>query len=310
MTAKERMEQVGIETRANKEAMESRLIEYTSAGAQVAIVRIPVSMLKVDETYQVTMRTDRPVYYLTNNFDRNKLMPITVVPHFDEGLYYIVDGFARVIATQIIDKKFGTSEFKYITAMVLLNAPENPEERRKFEADLYAYQDRDVAKLKPIQRHGAKLILKDKATAILEKLKGEYGFEYTTVPGNRSGGILGSYVAALKLCENGEDCARYVFDICKRIRFDSMMNGYASYVLRAFMDAWKIYPEIRKETEELLCKKMRGITPTHLKAFSVAKYPMLEYRAAVSFYVEDMIVEYLNENHVREIVGTRLRAIA
>lgn len=308
MTAKERMKEVGIETKANIDALEAQLINFM--GLPYAIIKIPVNMLAVNEDYQTPDRTNRQVDYLINNFDRNKLLPITVVPHFDEGLYYIVDGYGRVIATQMIDRVFGTSEFKYITAMVLLNAPEDQEERDKFEADLYAYQDRDVAKLKPIQRHGAKLILKDRATCLLEELKKEYGFEYTTEKGNRSSGVLGSYVATLKLCETGEECARYVFDLCRDIRFSTMANGYASYVIRAFKDAWKMYPEIRKETKSLLVKTLRGMTPMHLKSFAVAKYPMLEYRSAVSFYVEDLIVEHLNRFHVREINGTKLRAIA
>ena len=310
MTAKERMMEVGIETKASVQAMENRLIEHISSGAQVAIVQVPVDMLGVDETYQIIMRTERPVNYLTRNFDRNKLMPITVVPHFDEGLYYIVDGFARVIATQIIDKRNQTNNYKYISAMVLLNAPEDPEERRKFEADLYAYQDRDVAKLKPIQRHGAKLILEDKATVILEEMKEKYGFEYTSGQGKRSEGVLGSYTEALKICSLGKDCAKYVFDICEAIRFNTMMNGYTTYVIRSFMDMWRLYPEIRKESKKLFCKKLRGMTPIHLKSFAVAKYPMLDYKTAVSFYIEDMIVEHLEKDHVREINGTRLIAIA
>lgn len=308
MTAKERMEQVGIVTKADVDALEAELINYM--GADYAIIKIPVNRLEVDIKYHTEDRTDRSVSYLFNNFDRNKLMPITVVPHFEEGLYYIVDGFGRVITTQLIDRKNNTSEFKYIVAMVLLNAPEDPEERRKFEAELFAYQDRDVAKIKPIQRHGAKLILEDKATVTLEKMKEKYGFEYRDNGGRRPEGVIGSYTEALRICGIGEECADYVFNICKVTRFNTFSNGYSTYVLRALKDAYKYYPDIIAETQVLLCQKLRGMTPTHLKSFAVAKYPMLEHKAAVSYYIEDMIVEHLDKNHAREINGTKLRAIA
>ena len=311
MTAKERMMEAGIVTINGQDAinaLESLLINFV--GMDMVIIKIPVNLLAVDETYQTEDRTERSINYLVNNFDRNKLMPITVVPHYEEGLFYIVDGFGRVISTQLIDKKNGTTEFKHITALVLLNAPEDPKERRKFEAELYAYQDRDVAKLKPIQRHGAKLILGDKATCILEEMKEKYGFEYTDRSGRRTGGVLGSYTEALNICGIGSDCADYVFNICKVARFSTFSNGYSTYVLRALKDAYKYYPNITVETQVLLCEKLRGMTPTHLKSFAVARYPMLEHKAAVSFYVEDMIVDYLDEKHAREINGTKLRVIA
>lgn len=301
-----RLLEVGIESKGNIEAVESLLINFSNS--DIAFIKIPVKLLAVDERYQVEERTNRSVKYLIEKFDKNKLMPITVVPHKEEGLYYIVDGFARVIATQLLNPE----EFKSITAMVLLNVPEDPQERLKFEADLYAYQDRDVAKLKPIQRHGAKLILKDESTCVLEKMKNKYGFEYTDKKGNRPNGILGSYAEALKCCKNGEECADYVFSICNKTRFNTLPNGYASYVIRGLSDAWKLYPDFRKETHNIISKKLRGVTPSHLKSFSVTKYPLLDYRTAVSMYIEDLIVDEIGINHARELneTHTKLKAIA
>lgn len=72
---------------------------------------------------------------------------------------YIVDGFGRYKASQYIDPE----RYESLDVMVILNAPKDPNERLRFEAEQYAYQNRDVAKMRPIQKHGAMEILDDPA---------------------------------------------------------------------------------------------------------------------------------------------------
>ena len=79
MTAKERMMEVGIETKNGQDAinaLESLLINFV--GMDMIIIKIPINLLTVDETYQTEDRTERSINYLVNNFDRNKLMPILI----------------------------------------------------------------------------------------------------------------------------------------------------------------------------------------------------------------------------------------
>ena len=136
--------------------------------------------------------------------------------------------------------------------MVVLNAPSDPEEREKYEAEMYAYQNKDVARMTAPQTHGARLIMHDKATETLEQMKQKYGFEYVLNKGNRSASVLGSYTEALDICKQSKEMADYIFDICKKSGFDRKQNGYSTYVMRALKDVYKFYPLHRMENAEII----------------------------------------------------------
>ena len=296
----------GKRNKGDKSLLQGLTKMYRDAGYKVAIVEIPVEILEIDTRYQTEARTERDLRYLTNGWDENKLLPLIGVPHWEEGKVYLVDGYGRWIASQIINKE----KYEYLTVLLILNAPSNKQKRLEFEAEMYAYQNKQVAKMTAIQKHGAMLVLHDNATEILEKMKEKYGFEYTAVKGNREAAVLGSYTETLRLCnlDNGK-AAEYVFDICKGAGFDRKSNGYATYVMRGFRDMYKLYADNRKDTKEFLIKELRKITPMTLKANAVVKYPMLEFKTAVSLYLEDMVVNNLGLEQSREVLGTRLVSI-
>lgn len=296
----------GKKNKGDKSLLQGLTKMYRDAGYKVAIVEIPVDILEIDTRYQTEARTERDLRYLTNGWDENKLLPLIGVPHWEEGKVYLVDGYGRWIASQIVNKE----KYEYLTVLLILNAPSNKQKRLEFEAEMYAYQNKQVAKMTAIQKHGAMLVLHDNATEILEKMKEKYGFEYTAVKGNREASVLGSYTETLRLCnlDNGK-AAEYVFDICKGAGFDRKSNGYATYVMRGFRDMYKLYADNRKDTKEFLIKELRKITPMTLKANAVVKYPMLEFKTAVSLYLEDMVVNNLGLEQSREVLGTRLVSI-
>lgn len=293
----------GKRNKGDKSLLQGLTKMYRDAGYKVAIVEIPVEILEIDTRYQTEARTERDLRYLTNGWDENKLLPLIGVPHWEEGKVYLVDGYGRWIASQIVNKE----KYEYLTVLLILNAPSNKQKRLEFEAEMYAYQNKQVAKMTAIQKHGAMLVLHDNATEILEKMKEKYGFEYTSVKGNREASVLGSYTETLRLCnlDNGK-AAEYVFDICEGAGFDRKSNGYATYVMRGFRDIYKLYTDNRKDTKEFLIKELRKITPMTLKANAVVKYPMLEFKTAVSLYLEDMVVDNLGLEQSREVLGTRL----
>lgn len=296
----------GRRNKGDKSLLQGLTKMYRDAGYKVAIVEIPVEILEIDTRYQTEARTERDLRYLTNGWDENKLLPLIGVPHWEEGKVYLVDGYGRWIASQIVNKE----KYEYLTVLLILNAPSNKQKRLEFEAEMYAYQNKQVAKMTAIQKHGAMLVLHDNATEILEKMKEKYGFEYTAVKGNREASVLGSYTETLRLCnlDNGK-AAEYVFDICEGAGFDRKSNGYATYIMRGFRDMYKLYANNREDTKKFLIKELRKITPMTLKANAVVKYPMLEFKTAVSLYLEDMIVNNLGLEQSREILGARLVSI-
>ena len=167
---------------------------------------------------------------------------------------------------------------------------------------MYAYQNKQVARMTAIQKHGAMVVLHDKATERLEKLKEKYGFEYASCKGNRSASVLGSYSVTLNICniDDGK-AAEFIFDICKGAGFDRKPNGYSTGIMKVLLDMYKLYSENRDNVQKYLIEELRKITPLLLKARGVAKYPFLDYRLAMSLYVEDMIVDNLGLEQAREV---------
>ena len=293
----------GKKSKGDKSLLQGLTKMYMDAGYGVAIISMPVEILEIDKRYQTEVRTERDLRYLTNNWNENKLLPLIGVPHWEEGKVYLVDGYGRWIASQIVNKE----KYEYLTVLLILNAPEKAKERLEFEAEMYAFQNKEVKNVTAIQRHGAMIVLNDTATKQLEKMKKKYGFEYVSGQGNREASVLGSYTETLNLCkiDNGK-AAEYVFEICKGAGFDRKANGYSTYVMRALKDMYKIYSKNRKQTKEFLIETLRTINPTTLKAKAVAKYPILDMKTATSLYLEDLMVEHLGLNQSREILGTRL----
>lgn len=296
----------GRRNKGNRGYLEGIVKIYKDAGKNVAIVSLPVELMEIDSRYQTEARTERDLRYLTNNWNENKLLPLIGVPHWEEGKVYLVDGYGRWIASQVVDKK----KYKELDVMLILNAPSNADDRLEFEAEIYAYQNKQVAKMTAIQKHGAMIVLHDTPTEILEKMKSRYGFEYSAEKGNREASVLGSYTETLRLCaiDNGK-AAEYVFDVCEGAGFDRKSNGYASYVMRGLRDIYRIYANNREDTKEFLIKELRKITPISLKANAVVKYPMLDFRTASSLYLEDLVVDNIGLEQSREVLGTRLVSI-
>lgn len=291
-------EVTGRKNEGNVGELRGLLKDAVDRGVPNEIISVPVELLDIDTNYQIEARTDRSLNYLVSHWDENKLQPVQGVPHWEEGKIYLFDGYGRWIASQMIpDPK------KDLRVMVVLNAPSDPEEREKYEAEMYAYQNIDVARMTAPQTHGARLIMHDKATETLEKMKQKYGFEYVMNKGNRSASVLGSYTEALDICKQSEEMANYIFDICSRSGFDRKQNGYSTYVMRALRDVYKFYPLNRTENADILVKYLRGISPLYLKSNAVTKYPLLDYKVAASLFLEDILVEKAKRKHVRKTEG-------
>lgn len=301
----------GRESKGSVDKLEGLTKAYTDRGESIAILNIPVELMEIDTRYQTDERTERDLKYLTDNWDERKLMPLLGVPHWEEGKVYIVDGYGRWIASQIVDKENGRKGnqrlYKDLKVQMIFHAPTDKSEREEFEAELYAFQGMSVRKVTPIQKHGAMLILHDKATETLEAMKNKYGFEYRAEKGDREAGVLGSYTENLSLCkiDNGA-CADYVYSIIRDSGFDRKHSGYVAYVIRALRDIYNIYANDREATRQMLSNEFRKIMPLNLKANALTKYPVLDFRTAVSLYVEDLVVENLGLEQSRHIVGTKI----
>ena len=290
----------------NKGTLTGLLMESRRKGMTRAILRIPVDLLMIDERYQTPVRTERNMSYLINNWDEHKLLPLTVVPHDEEGVFAIVDGYGRLQASQKVDPV----KYNELECLVLLDAPKNPKERQKFEAEQYAFQNVNVARLKAIHRHGALQVMNNQQAMDLDKLRMKYGFDYAANKGNRDSNVLGSYQDCLRILKTqGYECLDWVMTICQKTGFDRQANGYGRGIVRSMRDMWVMYSDSRDKIAKLFIKELRGKTPLVLNAEAKAKYPILYVETALSMYLEDLITEELGLEQKRYVDGTKLVAI-
>ena len=277
-----------------------QLKEYLNNGAPDALITVDVSFFRTDSTYQTKERTERPVNYLTDNWDPHKCAAITAVYHKEEQALYVIDGYGRLKASQIVDPV----KYKEMRCYVILDAPDDPKERRKFEAELYAFQNRDVAKVTPVQKHGAFVIINKKGALIIEKMKKKYNFEISNKKGKRGANVLGSYAECYKIAEQiGEDGVDWIFKILKKARWNETINGYNKHIIRALKDMYLLYPNNRNEIGKFLGKALRKVEWDKYRSYAVTAYPERYMTASISLYTEDLVVQNLGYDKVRDNKG-------
>lgn len=254
-----------------------------------ALANVPIDgdLCYVDERYQGN-RLHKKIKNLENNFDKRKLTPIILVPHYDEHRFAIVDGQGRFI---VCPKKGMTHLF----AIILCDAPDNPEERLKFEAEHFIGQDTEVENVKPLEKHLARVILGDPAAVAIESACNKYNVKFSGARGNRAESYLGSYPDTYAIAQtHGEDCLNFIFSIIKNAGWNHETNGYATFVMRALKTMYAEHPNERKIIHKFLSSELREINPVRYKTDSVLRYPKRDARMACTLYTEDLVCEKLH----------------
>ena len=267
-----------------------------------ALYEVPVDLLTIDPLYQTDERTQRSLKKLIDNWDENKLEPITIVPHEEEGMFYIVNGYGRWTASQHLP-----TPKKYLCSIVLLGLSKDADKRRVQEAELYAYQNRDCSKMTPIQNHGALKIIGEPSVVLFEKLRDKYNFDFGF--GKKTSkkiNTIGSYSETLNMIKaRDEKCFDFIFSTLIACGFDKKVNGYSTYVLRAMRDIYDNYGD-KKEITGAIVEILRGITPEQFKSYAITKYPNLEYRSACTMYLEDEVCRVTKKKNKRYIHNNKI----
>lgn len=259
---------------------------------------VPLSCCFVDERYQ-GMRTHKRLNRLINRWDERKLTPIILVPHPEEYRFAIVDGQGRskVAPLKGLDR---------LNAIILMDAPEDLNERLKFEAEYFIGQDSEVENVKPLEKHLSRVIIGDKAATTLEKLLNKYGIKFVSTKGNREESVLGSYTDTYSIVKvHGEKCLDFIFSIIQNAGWNKESNGYATFVMRALREIWVAHPNDRREIHKYLSKELRQVDPTLFSSNARSKYPKRDHRVSCVLYTEDMVCDALGIEKKIYIDGTR-----
>ena len=247
---------------------------------------VPLSRCFVDSRYQ-GMRTHKHLNRLRNKWDERKLTPIILVPHPEEYRFAVVDGQGRCLVAP-------EKGMDRLNAIILMDAPEDLDERLKFEAEYFIGQDSEVENVKPLEKHLSRVIIGDVAAVSLDKLLNKYGIKFVATKGNREESVLGSYTDTYSIVKvHGEKCLDFIFSIIDNAGWNKETNGYATFVMRALREVWIAHPNDRKEIHRYLSKELRQIDPALFSAEAKAKYPKRDHRVSCVLYVEDLVCDGL-----------------
>lgn len=247
---------------------------------------VPLSCCFVDSRYQ-GMRTHKHLNRLKNKWDERKLTPIILVPHPEEYRFAVVDGQGRCLVAS-------EKGMDRLNAIILMDAPEDLNERLKFEAEYFIGQDSEVENVKPLEKHLSRVIIGDSAAVSLDKLLNKYGIKFVATKGNREESVLGSYTDTYSIVKvHGEKCLDFIFSIIDNAGWNKETNGYATFVMRSLRETWVAHPNDRKEIHRFLSKELRQIDPALFSAEAKAKYPKRDHRVSCVLYVEDMVCDGL-----------------
>lgn len=247
---------------------------------------VPLSLCFVDARYQ-GMRTHKHLNRLKNKWDERKLTPIILVPHPEEYIFAVVDGQGRCLVAP-------EKGMDRLNAIILMDAPEDLDERLKFEAEYFIGQDSEVENVKPLEKHLSRVIIGDSAAVSLDKLLNKYGIKFVATKGNREESVLGSYTDTYSIVKvHGEKCLDFIFSIIDNAGWNKETNGYATFVMRALREVWIAHPNDRKEIHRYLSKELRQIDPALFSAEAKSKYPKRDHRVSCVLYVEDLVCDGL-----------------
>ena len=247
---------------------------------------VPLSCCFVDSRYQ-GMRTHKHLNRLKNKWDERKLTPIILVPHPEEYRFAVVDGQGRCLVAP-------EKGMDRLNAIILMDAPEDLDERLKFEAEYFIGQDSEVENVKPLEKHLSRVIIGDTAAVALDKLLNRYGIKFVSTKGNREESVLGSYTDTYSIVKvHGEKCLDFIFSIIDNAGWNKENNGYATFVMRALREVWIAHPTERKEIHRFLSKELRQIDPALFSANAKSKYPKRDHRVSCVLYVEDLVCDGL-----------------
>lgn len=289
-------EQMKMEAKRRKELFNSVMANVTPMETEgkgrtlrtiTGSVSVPLSLCYIDKRYQ-GMRLHKRINRLEQRWDVTKLLPIVVVPHPEEYCFAVVDGQGRCI---VAPKKGKDSLF----ATVLLNAPEDPTERLKFEARYFSRQNSETECLKAVETHQSQVIDNVAPAVIMDKLLTIYGVKFVTEKGHRKESVLGSYTETYRIASaHGEKCLDFIFSIINNAGWNKEKNGYSTFVVRMLKEIWCEYPNDRSEIHDLLSEEFRKTNPHNFRTDAVVKYPGRDYRISCVLHLEDMFYEKLH----------------
>lgn len=256
---------------------------------------IPLELLTIDSRYQRgALTTENKINKLVGSWNKNLMNPILVSPHKEKALFYIVDGFHRVEAA----RRMGLTG---IEAEVLVDLPDDPEQRLIAEAKLFGNQLKAVDKLTPIQSHNANVLAGVEANILLEKIAEKYNVNIK--PANcqsreKRVNTVTAFATALRVAKKGEQLLDDIFDIICYTGWNMGTEGFTNWVIQALSNILSMHPDMREASKTALKEYFRTREVENVLAEAIVKYPLRKKGVQMTLFLEDYLHNTINMPYV------------
>ena len=250
---------------------------------------VKLNVLGIDESYQRTGSYNKDkVKELVMHFDPLKMDALRVSKHEEEGKLYIIDGMHRYLAA----KEKGIE----MLPCEILDLGNDPEKRKKKEAELFISQQEQVDRMTPLDQHKGKVLLGIKEyvdlNEIVENTEG-IQFKENRNRGRQPKGSITGYEHAVKICRNnGKEFTQAVFNILIAAKWNEATRGLSNNALDMIASILQYHKG--KEVESEVAKVLRKFEPKLFMAKAQGKYETRSQKNACVLLLEDYICTNLN----------------
>jgi hypothetical protein len=251
-------------------------------------------LLFADSRFQrLSKAGSRKVAKLAQKWNPAKCDPIRVSPHEDECRFSIIDGLHRYLAS-------GINGDNRLVCEIVMGLPQDPSERLKAEAFLFATQNDEVDALTPTEKHNANLILGVPEYIAVDKISNKYNIAIRkSGAGMSKPGVLTCYSTALRIARTaGEPVLDDVYHIICESRWNLSPYGFTDKTLKAISDVIRLHPEHRTEIIAETIKFLKPITPQQFIAYGMAAYPERTRTEQFTLYLEDYLCDAIGMDRI------------
>lgn len=250
---------------------------------------IPLDLLYIDNRYQrFDTSSDAKINNLVAHWDANRMDPIRVSAHPDEGRFAVLDGLHRTVAA-------GKRGVDGIEAEILF-FDGDANQRLLSEATIFATQNDDVETLTPAQKHNANVVRGIKENVELERVINKYNIPLKDNKGQgRSAiGTLSGFKEALRITATyGEGMIDDIMNVICSSRWNDEPNGFSNVTLSAIKNVLAAHQDIKEQIIAASISYFRTITPNTLLAYGKANYAVRSDRSAMTLAYDDFVSKTL-----------------
>ena len=244
---------------------------YTIGGKKFA--NVPVSEIRVDSTYQRTLR--RHVLLMAANWDYDKCDALVV--SYRDGVFWVIDGQHRYEAAK-------RNNVEYLPCQIYEGLTQHQ------EAVKFVQSNTNIALLSPYDTYRANLLIGDPVDTTVKRICDSFYVKIVEDRGKREASTLGSLDGARRIVKvHGEECLKWVFGILCAAKWNDHPNGLNSLIVSALKNAYVHNMENKNSVFNVCVELLSKIDYRHLVAAAVSDYPKKSCTSAVSTYINDYI---------------------